>query len=625
MKTLTISAAFTLTLFITAAPARSQSCGNGIVESGEACDDGGGINGDGCSAYCETETSQDKAQRNCLVALTKSASGLPRAQAKELSRCITNTAKSIGDDPAVCWIADRRGRIEKAKGKVASVETRSCSVLPDFGFWGASVLNDATSKQQLALATDVFGIDLSAVTTDFLTNCSGVPNYERRKKCARCQASVVRGYEKIFDAKLSAVAKCKKSGLGSGYINSRARLEECLDAIATDSRGKIARATAKLSRTAARKCSNPVAFLPGTCGGSPDAATFAACVDAKVECRVCRMINAAEGTGKDCDTFDDGLANNSCSYGAAANPMCMDSPTGQVVFPADEAVHAENLEWWYWTGHLQTADGRWFGFEHVFFITRINGAAFQMVNHSITDISAGRFEYDVKLGPWDGHQPELGFDFSQDGLTAQGYDGVDLLHGQLPGSTMDIQLRAIKSPVLQHGDGYQDYPTGGFTYYYSRERMEISGSLVVDETPLQVTGLGWFDHQWGDLLQISGAGWDWFGIQLDDDREIMAAIVHDTDGPVLVTGSITDADCSTTELLEGQVVATSLGQWTSPTTGCVYPMGWDLQIDGINLTLTPVLEDQELITPVSRYWEGAAVVSGDASGRAYVELVGYCP
>ena len=43
----------------------------------------------------------------------------------------------------------------------------------------------------------------------------------------------------------------------------------------------------------------------------------------------------------------------------------------------------------------------------------------------------------------------------------------------------------------------------------------------------------------------------------------------------------------------------------------------------LTLTVTPLLEDQELETDVMDYWEGAAVVSGDVTGRAYVELTGY--
>ena len=39
-----------------------------------------------------------------------------------------------------------------------------------------------------------------------------------------------------------------------------------------------------------------------------------------------------------------------------------------VDLPADEAAHREELEWWYWTGHLKTEDDRWFGFETIFFL-----------------------------------------------------------------------------------------------------------------------------------------------------------------------------------------------------------------------------------------------------------------
>jgi predicted secreted hydrolase len=45
------------------------------------------------------------------------------------------------------------------------------------------------------------------------------------------------------------------------------------------------------------------------------------------------------------------------------------------------------------------------------------------------------------------------------------------------------------------------------------------------------------------------------------------------------------------------------------------------------VTVTPVLDDQELVTSV-RYWEGAVDVAGESrgetiSGRGYVELTGY--
>ena len=75
------------------------------------------------------------------------------------------------------------------------------------------------------------------------------------------------------------------------------------------------------------------------------------------------------------------------------------------------------------------------------------------------------------------------------------------------------------------------------------------------------------------------------------------------------------------------------GEWTSPRSGAVYPSGWKLSVPRVllDLTIAPVLEDQELDTRGTTmivYWEGACDVKGTAAeneveGKAYVELVGY--
>jgi predicted secreted hydrolase len=185
----------------------------------------------------------------------------------------------------------------------------------------------------------------------------------------------------------------------------------------------------------------------------------------------------------------------------------------------------------------------------------------------------------------------------------------------------------VKAPVLQHGDGYTDYSFGGNTYYYSRERMAATGTIVAGGETLPVTGLAWFDHQYGDLDTAIDTGWDWFAIQLDDQREIMLYVVRPASGDTLVGGSISDPRCVTTEIGPSDFEITPLGSWTRPGSSppCTYPSGWTVRAGGLNLTVTPVLDDQELDTAVIDYWEGAATVSGDATGRAYVELTGYCP
>ena len=44
---------------------------------------------------------------------------------------------------------------------------------------------------------------------------------------------------------------------------------------------------------------------------------------------------------------------------------------GLVKLPQDDGFLSEEaIQWWYWTGHLETEDGRRFGFEVVFFAFR---------------------------------------------------------------------------------------------------------------------------------------------------------------------------------------------------------------------------------------------------------------
>lgn len=303
---------------------------------------------------------------------------------------------------------------------------------------------------------------------------------------------------------------------------------------------------------------------------------------------------------------------------------CATIPQGRVVLPQDDAAHDEDTEWWYWTGHLEAADGRRFGFEHVFFVQKTAYGLGMMAHHAITDHAAGTFQYDV--GYTFGAPPSTanGFDLTVNAHTAVGGGGNDTLHGQVGDYVLDLTVEATKAPVLQHGDGYTDYGVGGFTYYYSRPRMRATGTLQLGGESLAVSGTAWFDHQWGALGNAIETGWDWFSIQLDDEREIMLFIVRPPEGNVLVGGTYVDSECAVTEIAPDAFEVTSHGEWTSPQSGCTYPVGWTVTVQGLTLTVTPVLEAQEIETHFLDYWEGAAEVTGDATGKAYVELTGYC-
>ena len=320
---------------------------------------------------------------------------------------------------------------------------------------------------------------------------------------------------------------------------------------------------------------------------------------------------------------------------------CSSIPQGKISFPKDEFPHSEPIEWYYWTGHLKTEEERWFGYELVFFVLDLRGQEGLMsnsaikgmveklggkvlvFNHAITDIDAGNFHYTGGFALRTASQSDKPLRFEINGSSTLLDSGNDTLHGEVDDYVIDLNLDSVKAPVLQHGDGYHEYSFGGYTYYYSRERINTTGTITIDGVAHAVEGTSWFDHQWGQMGSVIDVGWDWFSIQLEDNREIMLFTVNADNQMVLVGGSLASSDCLVTEIAPKDMEITVLGTWNSPHTNKTYPSGWRIWVDDIDMTVTPVMEDQELGSSYMTYWEGACEVSGDVIGRAYVELTGY--
>jgi predicted secreted hydrolase len=149
-------------------------------------------------------------------------------------------------------------------------------------------------------------------------------------------------------------------------------------------------------------------------------------------------------------------------------------------------------------------------------------------------------------------------------------------------------------------------------------------------------GAAWMDREFGTWATTDGQkGWDWFSLQLEDDTELMVYHIRDRhDRPsTFSSGTFVDAEGGRTHLAREDFEVEATGRWRSPHTGATYPSGWRLRVPrvGVDVTVTPVLKDQELDTRGTTmivYWEGACAVEGTrdgrpVAGRAYVELVGY--
>jgi predicted secreted hydrolase len=304
-------------------------------------------------------------------------------------------------------------------------------------------------------------------------------------------------------------------------------------------------------------------------------------------------------------------------------------------FPADEAPHHDLSEWWYYTGHLKTESGKEYGFELVFFQgVRGQNPVGYAAHFAITDHRRGSFSFFEKVDSSLRVQGDGRYQLAVGGWRMGGEGDDHYLQADGGDYAIDLKLHSAKPPVLHNGIGWLSFGPVGDSYYYSRTRMEVDGTLRDGNASERVTGLAWMDHQWGDFILVNGGRWDWFSLQLGDGTEVMVTVLRDQPGNVAaVYGSHVDRQARVTDLKAGDLEVAATGSWSSPRSGATYPSGWRLRLpnQGLDLTLEPVLKDQELNTTASTgvsYWEGEVRVSGSpagspVSGEGYVELTGY--
>lgn len=322
----------------------------------------------------------------------------------------------------------------------------------------------------------------------------------------------------------------------------------------------------------------------------------------------------------------------------------------QVVFPQDEAPHNDLTEWWYYTGHLNAADGRKYGFEFVIFQSLQSDFPAGYASHfAITDLNDQKFNFDQKQ-EITSTKPKFGgnagFNLQVGGWKLQGLNGNDHIQANMSDGKygLDINLKDLKGVAL-HGGGEFSYGPSGASYYYSRPLMSLNGTLQVNGQAVAVNGQAWFDHQWGNFVSLAG-GWEWFSTQLADQSEIMLYYLRDYNGnlvqafgsympPCSITNPCdpaADKPIKTIELNQQDFDITPTSQWVSPASGITYPGSWHVSIKpktdvpALDLNYQPVLKNQELDTRQSTgvsYWEGDTAVTGTVSGVGYVELTGY--
>lgn len=325
-------------------------------------------------------------------------------------------------------------------------------------------------------------------------------------------------------------------------------------------------------------------------------------------------------------------------------------------FPRDHGSHDDfQTEWWYFTGNLQTSEGRHFGYQFTIFrraitppITTVASSEWRtnqvyMAHFTLSDIEMERFYHEERYSRGgaglafalpNNTQPDEDFHVALEDweVIATGDESFRINAQSVEGFSVDFALEQVKPPALQGNSGLspKSAEVGNASYYYSLSRLATEGTITVDGEGFEVTGSSWMDHEFStSALGGNAQGWDWFGLQFDDGRDLMVGKIRLSDGgrEPAFGGLMIEADGTTRYLRAEDFEITPTSEWRSPHTNAIYPAGWTITIDdgmdNLEFTVTPLQPDQELHSGAIAYWEGAVSLSGDVTGYGYAELTGY--
>jgi predicted secreted hydrolase len=323
-------------------------------------------------------------------------------------------------------------------------------------------------------------------------------------------------------------------------------------------------------------------------------------------------------------------------------------PGRSIQFPGDHLAHPDyRIEWWYLTANLTDAAGQHYGVHWTLFRTALrpggdaadNGwTSNQMwMAHSAIHTPGGH-QYEERFAR--GGIGQAGVSLTQTGRFDAWLDDWQLLGtadapvpGSLTTSVNDMTIRLdwqADLPWVLHGDnGFsQKSGQGQGSYYYSQPRLQITGELIIDGTPIPVSGEGWLDREWSSQpLAADQQGWDWFSLQFDDGTSLMAFHLRQSDADAYVRGTWIDRNGQARALQAGELriepiergeVSTGAYRSTS------VPLTWQVELPGQDARwlITARTADSWLDTLVP-YWEGPVRVEGSSAGVGYLEMTGY--
>jgi predicted secreted hydrolase len=336
------------------------------------------------------------------------------------------------------------------------------------------------------------------------------------------------------------------------------------------------------------------------------------------------------------------LAQGFAGLGIKGDGFSAVTPGKVFAFPADHGPHPDyRIEWWYVTANLVDSTGAVYGAQWTLFRQAMQPGSQQegwanqqiwMGHAAVTRADSHRFgetfarggvgQAGVEATPfraWIDSWQMRGLDPMRDASLAPlevNASGADFSYA--------LRLDTDRPLVLQGNAGYsQKSERGQASYYYSQPYFKATGSITIDDRPVEVSGQAWMDREWSSQpLASDQTGWDWFSLHLNSGEKLMLFRLRQTDGNNYCSGNWISRDGKTEQIASADIgiVPARLSEFE----GRKIPTTWRIAIPGRALIIECVpLNARSCMATSFPYWEGPISFAGSHAGVGYLEMTGY--
>ena len=302
-----------------------------------------------------------------------------------------------------------------------------------------------------------------------------------------------------------------------------------------------------------------------------------------------------------------------------------------ISFPKDEGRHTnEPTEWWYFFSHLKGEESGtnytvMFSF---FYRDTLIFDGMRILN--ISNETTGEFFPDYKplvykYNSEDHLEIEADlFDHTENWFTKKDSLGNLIpfeyeLHAITQNAALDIDMSVIKRPMILVDSGYLNQGINNYTYYYSFTGFDVKGYLTLNNKKEKVSGIGWFDKQYGNFHPEVREKYEWFSIQLSNNMDINVWNIFTTDNKLPLNPTYRLFNCyinDSTFYYTYNFDIEHKAYFYSPDSSRIYGGKFKLIEDslGINLDITVQNPNCEATFPFP-FYEGPIGIKGTVNGK----------